>query len=154
MLNGVGIRFPFLVCLQVHTGNPDATSFANGSIALEELPDYSVSWLTGDGLNVGMGFILSDLEAGTYVASLEDPADWRTIVGVRWCDDAQDWPNDATGFILGLCQEWVLRVPEVVDAGVNFVVSHFELDSSSCWRIVGFLNQYYAFPSRNADRSW
>ena len=124
------------------------TSFANGSISLEELPDYSVSWLTGDGLNVGMGFILSDLGAGTYVASIEDPSgcfgEQSFELEFAGCDlvDAQDWPNDATGLYpegeelwdLGLAnyQEWVLRVPEVVvDAGVNFVVSHFELDSVS-----------------------
>ena len=70
---------------------------------------------------------------------------WRTIVrtGVRWLrlsgcpkigptmppdclSKAKNWGWNAN------YQEWVLRVPEVVvDAGVNFVVSHFELDSVS-----------------------
>ena len=124
------------------------TSFANGSISLEVLPDYSVSWFNGDGLYVGMGSSLSDLEAGTYVASIEDPSgclgEQSFELEFAGCDlvDASDWPEGAAGlypegeenWYLGLenSEEWVLRVPEVVvDAGVNFVVSHFELDSVS-----------------------
>ena len=124
------------------------TSFANGSISLEVLPDYSVSWFNGDGLYLGMGSSLSDLEAGTYVATIEDPngclGEQSFELEFAGCDlvDAPDWPEGAAGlypegedlWYLGLenSEEWVLQVPEVVvDAGVNFAVSHFELDTVS-----------------------
>ena len=124
------------------------TTFSNGAISLDAPAGTSVSWFDETGVEFATGNEVTGIGYGVYAAELTSAAGCTTTMeytlNFPGCGlvDAPDWPEGSSGlypegeetWYLGLAnyEEWVLRVPEVVtDAGVNFAVSHFELDTVS-----------------------